>query len=628
MPQNKWPTTPSDRRDRDRVVRLVRFVGQRQLVWTAGDLQRAAKADASLVLEDSSSLSRHVHALDSNLITKVEKRLDYGMAEEAAAASRTRHQFVLTARLPEYLAGGRSLGDLERVYCALFVAREVEEVAAVSTRSVTNVLNNVEALALVTARNTQNHLNTLSVRRTPLVQETKNDRWSLWHPIGPRPDYPEFDDWVAQYRAAGLNGGHATGAGHATMNAMAHEMVVLTARASRSSAWPAGRSVQVSDIRAAAGTDRRVQELNAMLQERRRTIGSVLGDLTKETIAGRQRVNVNVVKVGAVSGEAVYYDAPHEPGFDRRRLIVPFRQLQAELERDNLAYLTQEVSAATGLLSERSTLLRAIGACRMLTVHAQLTPIGALIDELQGKGELLGKSVREAVAKYRQQLIDFMKRVGEEEPLRADAGRLLGGLGTEIAEVLASPRPLMNPHEFAGFVSVHARGGLEPADFAHRVKALRRLANPEFVSQHDDDPAKAARVCFDRVEALCYLADRFNGRVYGFLSSGHRLMGRDLRSPTLMRLAAEDGTSNTRRAGLAGLVLLGDPAAVDVAMAWIQQSDRPDELTDAMYALLVAGAVGQVNWPDRVKNTLDRTLRVTLTDVLLASRTGRRLLQR
>lgn len=626
----KWPSSTTEKRDRDRVVDLVRVVGEQKLVWTVYDVRRAMKAAPRLVLTHSGQLSRHLHALDAALITPVDKRLNFGPGRDGNGPSKARQQWVLTGRLSEYEAGGISLDDLERVYHALWVAIEVAEVDAVATRDVTKVLQNIEALALVTPRNTANHLTTLHARPQRLVEKVKSGRWSLWRPLGERPTHPDFDRWVQRYREVTNGGQDAPRTGHATINAVVQELVSITVRLMRSpTAWPAGRSVQLADIRAAAGKDGRAAELATYLRTRGRSIGSVLGDLTKEHIAGRRRVVQQVVKVGAVNGSGPYYDVPAQEGIQRRRLIVPFRQLQAELAPHTIRQLDAEVRAAERFRRGGSaSVLQAIGVERLMTIHRELDPAGLLLRELEESAHLLGRTVRDGVRDHRSRLTDILSRVPPREVLEDEAEELTRELGLELGEALKWDRPMMTPHEYVSYLSPVVVGKLTPSEFLHRVKTLRRFDNPGFVTQTDPDPARAARYCIDRAEGLCYLAERYQGRVHSFLRAGLHLLGRDFRGSALVRLLARSDRSADRRAALGALVLLDDPEAAAVAVAWLRCSERPEEVVDALQALLILGLIPELDWPDRIRRTDSRLIRDALTNVVLAARTGRRLLQR
>lgn len=625
----QWPASDSERRDRDLVVELVRITGEQQLVWTVYDVRRLMKSTPRLRLTHTGQLSRHIHALDRELITPVDKRLDSGRARDESLPSRTRHQFVLSRRLPEYEAGASSMDDLERVYHALWVALEALGLEEVPTQEVTRVLHNIEALALVTPRNTLNHLVTLHERNQQLVEKSKRGRWSVWRALGCRPEHPQFEAWVQEYAATAESGSTTAQAGHATLNAMGHELVLRALRSSRSSTWPAGHSVQIADIRAAIGRDRRAKELSDHLRVRGRSVGAVLGDLTKERIAGRRRVERPVVKVGSVEGSAPYYDAPGEPGFERRRLILPFRLLQAELASNTLKQLDEEACAADRFRNGHgSVLLRAVGAVRLVLVHRALHPAERLLEELEDQSHLLSKNIRQGVDEYRSKLSAFLSRVPSREAVTDEAAQLFAELGEELEATLAADRPLMTPHAYVSYLSPHVVGDLTPSEFLHRVKTLRRFDNPNHTKQTDPDPARSARYCVDRAEGLCYLAERYQGRVYGFLRSGLQLLGRDHRSPVLFRRLARDGDPVNRRAALAALVLLDDPGARSVANEWLLSSERPEEIVEAIQALLVLGEIERTDWPPRIRRTENRQIRDALTNCVLAARSGRPLLQR
>lgn len=629
MAHDSWPQSKEDLQDHHTVVDLVRTVGEQKLVWTIYDIQRERKRNPRLNLNDSSQVSRHVHLLDDRLVTRVDRRLDAGQVKDESRPTRARHQFVLTSRLPEYNGGAVSIDDLERIYFALWVALVVLGIEEVPTRTVTDVLRNVEALALVTPRNTANHLKTLEKRNQQLVEQRKDGRWSMWRPVGPKPDHPDFQDWVRAFDRATEGGEAPPTVGHATVNALGHELLRRALHHSRSSTWPAGHSVQITHIRSAVGKDERAQELASMLRKRGRSMGSVLGDLTKQRIAGRDRVEKKVVKVGSVRGNGTYYDAPGEPGYERRRLIYPYKSLQEELSSVARQQLAAEAREAERLrITASSEVLRTIGTVRLLLVHRQLDPAEALLELLEGQSELLGKTIRKSVRNYRSQLNELIERLPSREVIQEEAEHRLSELGLDIETVLSAERPLMTPHDYVGFVSPHIVGDLSPSEFLHRVITLRRFDNPSFVLQTDSDPARSARYCVDRADALCYLAERYQGRVYSFLRSGLSVLGRDLRSPELVKALLNDPQPAHRHSALAALVLLASPEAVHVAEQWLHEAERPEDLIAAMHALLVLGEADEIEWPQRIRSTRSPLLRKALTDTVLAARTGRRLLQR
>lgn len=632
MPAKRtWPATPSERRDRDRVVDLVTRVGESRFTFTVYDLRREMGRVDRLQLEHSGQLSRHVHALDEGLVTPMGQRLGFGEAQADGRPSKARHRWALTRRLREYEASTPELDDLERVYHALWVAIVALEVTEVPTRTVTNVLRNVEELALRTPRNTLNHLMTLHRRNQRLVDKENREgtRWSMWRPIGSEPDHPHFERWVAAYRALGTGGDHVPGSGHATLNAMAHELVVLALRAKRSSHWPAGHSVQIADIRAVAGVDPRARQLARRIRERGRSLGAVLGDLTKERIAGRTRVERPVIKIASPMSGGSYYDAPDEPGFERRRVVVTYRALRRELSDTHLDQLAVEYAVADQLhRSARSDALRAVGAVRRVMVHRQMEPAERLMLELEDSSALLAKQTRESVREYRGKLNRLHARHGSPDDAQEEAEVLLCRVGLSLDELLSADRPLLTPEEYASYLPAHARRGRSPAEFIANATSLRRFPNTKFVSQTDEDPERAARYVVDRADALCYLAERYQGRTFPFLREGARVLGRDLRHPGLARVLLESLHSRERRAGLAALVLLGDPCAVQTAEQWLGTDAAPQEMADALHALLVLKHVEPSTWPAHVRAGQERAIRDTRTQVVLAARTNRWLLQR
>jgi hypothetical protein len=629
-PRNSWPGTDAERSDRHKVVELVSTVGERKLVWTVFDLRKEIDAAPRLQLAHSDELGRHVQALDDALITRWDQRLDVGEIQSPDRQTKRRHQYVLTRRVSELEHTVPDIDDLERVYFALWVAVTVIGVEEVPTTAVTDVLRNVEGLALVEPRNTANHLTTLNKRNQRAVERDKpnGSRWVMWRPLGDPPSYPHFERWVRAYASHGNNGNHVAGTGHATINSLLRELVILTIRQMKSSHWPAGRSVQIADIRTVAGADPRAGELTKMLRERGRDIGSCLGDATKETVAGLRRVNQVIVKVGSPMGGGAYYDVPDEPGFERRRLVVNYRELKGGLSDFRIQQIEREYRAAERLLrTDGSPVVHAIAAARQALAVEEFAEPEEILEHLEQESVLLSKAIRKSASSYRGKLDGAIARLGQPQDLRDRADEALKPFGLDLETVSMAGRPLMTPDSYAAYVPQGHRRGLTSAELVHRVKALRRFPNPDFVRNTDEDPSLSARYCVDRVEALCYLSERHLGRVFPLLREGALLLGSTYRHPDLLRQVARDGTARERRAARASLVLLGDPEAVNVALEALGQSSVQDTI-DALHMLLVMQRIQPDEWPPSVRGPRDRMLRDAVVQVVLAARTERWLLQR
>jgi hypothetical protein len=632
MALRKWPGTPAERRDRDLVVDLVLRVGARNQIFTVADLRREMEAEPRLQLAHPRQLSRHVHDLDDALIVRVGQRLASGATVREGAPAKARHEFTLASRAGEPRPDAIGMTDTQRVHHALWVAIEAMDSPEVPTKTVTAVLRSVQALALHTERNTLNHLVLLGDRSEPLASRRKPDgeRWTLWRPEGAKPEHPDFVRWVSAFRATGEDHREVVRTGKATLVSLAQELVAIAVRQSRSTTWPAGRPVQIADIRAVCARDERARQIHEVLTSRRAGgLGAVLGDATKERIAGRDRAVQRVVKISGGIGDAAYYDVPDEPGFEGRRLYIVMRALREEMGPQRLrALLNEHIEARSLLRAESSPGTRAAAAARRVLVWRELRPIRHLLEEAKNGASRLSQASRDSLIGYERRLDELVRDLGDPRQDQDEAEAALAAVGLSLADLLAADRPTMTPAEYVSFLPRGPARGLSAADVLHRATTLRRFPNPSFVSQRDSDPARCARYVVDRAEALHYLATRDQGAVFGLLNAGMRLLGRDLRYSALARVLAEEAGPKERRAGLGALVLLGDSEAPDMALRHIQCAATPAAVVDALHALIVTRSVEPSRWPPKVLQSRDRMIRDAVTQVVLASRSGRWLLQR
>lgn len=627
-PKKRWPETRAERRDRDRVVELVHRVGEKKLRFTVADLRTEMGRNELLGLERSDDLARHVADLPPTLLREVNPRLCLGV--ERTSLPRTKHCFVLTHRLREYRAAGKDLDDLERIYLALWTAYRVNGDKPVPTSVVTRVTKEIEALAPDRVQQTNLRLKVLASRHQPLAEKQKRppSRWLLWKPLGPAPLHRDFQSWVRRIRELAPPDGPVVSTGNATRGELVAELVEVAIRETVSGTWPNGRSVSMADIRAATGKDLRAKELARKLRASGSSLGVVLGELTKERIAGQHRVHQNVAKVPNPWGSTTYYDMPMRPGFDRRSVVVLFRGVQEAASARVLEGIQEEWSAASQLASMDSP-LGSVGRIREFLVQRELDALGELVQRLLDRSDLISKANRNRVSATAKRLSAFRRYKGTTAAALSAAESAARALRVSLAEMLESPRPLLTATEYAAFFPERARDGRTPAEFLARVQSLRRFPNPDFTSRfHGGDPRQKAPTAVDRVDALVYAVQRRTAKAAPLLLAGYRLLGRNLRASCVPESLMNTGDPAVRRASLGALVLLGADAAAKWARLLIEDPDASTSLViDALRALVVLDEFRRDELPSRIARAKDLALREVLRSMDLAQRQGRLLLQ-
>ena len=625
-----WPKSPKERADRNTVVTLIGRVGRENLRFTVSDLRKHLEAHDRFSLHHPKDLSRYVAYLErpGTLLVRVGARFDSG--REGAAPRRSRHTFVLTSRLVEYEAGQgtEELDDVERVRLALWVAFLICG-RPVPTRAVTEVLKNILPLAVEAKRQTWGFLETLASRADPLAEKLKTpgQRWLQWKPLGDKPDLDGLAGWVQEVRPLLRNESTLSGAGHATKNEVVREILEIAVRGHSSPRWPSGRSVTVSDTGATIHDDERARYLHQHLKRIGGSLGKVLGDVTKTTIAGRERVDQRVIKVPNPWSESTYYDVPELPGFEARRLVVPMRGLASLLSAAALHELNLEHAEAVALDDGEDPVIGAISAVRRLHLQHELDVIGEPLRSTKEQAHLLSRPERdrldEMVAKYDQ--VRSLRGTTAEALQRA--AKALSPFGIAPEEVLAADRPLLNGTEYAAWFPPATLRGLTPAEFLARARSLPRYPNPRYVSRKDPDPVRASATGVDRVDALLYAAQRSHTPLIGFSASGAALLGRFLRDPRLPALLLDSKDSPLRHQGLAALALLGDDRAYTASVAALRDPSVGIRPSDAVYALMLLRRFEPGLVPPMVRRSADLGLLRTLSLAERAAREGRWLLQ-
>ena len=622
-----WPHTAAEKRDRERVLKLVYRVGRERLRFNTYHLRAAADADPALGLQHGRELHRHLRAIEGTTVVRIGTRNE--SVAGTAAARRGKSVYVLKARLRELDTAPPELDDLEKALRAVWVAVAAFGGIEVPTNAVTAVLRSIEDLAPESRRRTSEFLQSLYGRAAPLVERTKvpGQRILHWLPTGSPPEDDRFDRWVEQFKALNQGLTSVVASGHATVGGMVEELVEIAIDRSRSTTWPVGHPATVRDLDMIAGADDRAAELTRLLRRRGTTPAVVLGHQTKETIAGAPRRDRRVVKVQGPLGTGTYYDCPHLPGFERRALFVQYQALRYTFTTRRIQLVAEEHGRASALQEHEETVARACGVVRNLAVHQEVQEYEAALGGLEQHSALLSKKIRESLIDYRRRLDTLSRTLPPRDDLREEATRLLTPLGVTSSEVLEAPRPLIVADDYVRWFPDHMLRGLNAVDFLARANTLSRYPNPDHTHRSDPDPRKAAATCVDRVEAMLYAASYIQTPLLDLLQAGAGLLGRFLRHPGLLRAALDSPRADVRRAGLGSLVLLGDSAAVQAAWQELDRPHTPDSLVDALYALLALEKLDLQRIPIPVRQTTDRYVQSVLRQVVRAAHQGRSLLQ-
>lgn len=463
--------------------------------------------------------------------------------------------------------------------------------------------------------------------RSQVSPDSSFQRWVQWRPTGAEPGLAELDEWMRKVRPFLNTASALSAAGHATKNEVVREMVEIAVKSHKSSAWPAGRSVTITDIRATISDDKRARELHKHLVRLGGRVGVVLGDLCKDVIDGRARVDQRVVKVPNPWTESTYYDTPMLDGFESRRLVVPMRGLATVFSSATVHDLNLERSAALAMRG-MDPVLDAIVALRILHVQHELDRIGEQVVSVRQAAALLSKTesdrLDEMIARYNR----LRAGHGTTAEALADAGEALAPFSIDPAEVLAVDRPLLTGSEYAAWFPASALRGRTAPEFLARAKSLKRYPTPAFTGRTDPDPVRASPTGVDRVDALVYAAQQRHTPMAGFLLGGSALLGRFLRDARLPALLLESGDLHLRHQALAALALLGDERACTVARAALDGAEHWVRKSDAIFALMVLRRfrAGMIPGPERRAADLP-LLRLTVLAEQAATG-GRWLLQR
>lgn len=628
--KRSWPGTPAELRDRACVVALVKRVGKNRLMFTTDDIRSEMNEVPGLRVIKSGELWRHLEALSGDLIEEAGRR-DFG----GAASSRDgngRKKWMLCSRRCEPdepdAALPLELHDLERVHLAVWVAVRALKMKTVPTRAVTEVLKNIEPLTLTNPRQTYHLLTRLESRSEPAVRKAhiEGKRWCRWAPLN-EPDHPHFSAWVKEFREQAASNGGGAPAGRASTTEVARELVLIGIRKSKSSTYPLGTPVSLKKLSEVAGAVPEAGILADSIRRRRGTFSQKILDASREVMTDWQRVNVRIARVKSPLRGTVRYDVPDEPGFAHRRLILQLWDLRQALYEGVLERLNEDTRAA-GRLPEHYPRsgheLQTLIAARVVLNQREFEALDSLLIEVSADEALFSKKIREEIGRHRSTLNDFlMNGFGSGEEHDILEGRL-ADLKLDMNEVVNAPRVYVTPAEYSAYFSSRELEGQAIAAFKAFSALLRRFPSPTNILQSDRERLKPYSIVTDRAESLPYAAGARRAMCGGMLACGARLLGRNLRSPDLVRSLANSDDLALRRDTMAALFLLKDPQAEDMAHAFLSCSaSAPDTVAASLWVLHLAGSLIPEVIPTHVRQSQDHFVGKSLRAIMLARHQNR-----
>lgn len=628
--RGSWPGTAEEIADRDKVVALANRVGVHRLVFTVADLRAEISDVPALRLTHSSELSRHLAALDGDLIQEVGRR-DFGQA--GAEGYRGRKKYVLRSRLIELGTDSEAtnlhdIDDLERAHLALWIAFLSGGSQPVHTLQITSILHEIDALALDRPTQTHSLLQALASRTPQVVEKISSpgERWARWSPIGEAPHHDHFDEWLATFHERCADGRLPTG--KATLNEVGRDLLRLTIRASKSSRYAHGRCARLDDVRACAGENAEAGALAASIRRRKRSIAEVIIDAARGVIGGTARVDVRIARVLGPLSNNVFYDIPDEPGFEQRVAVIALQDVRTALSDGTLEAIEEDMREARALEDiyyDAGSELKALIAARGVLARREFERIEYVLHSVEKHMGAFSALVREEIIGHRAVLNRFLSRgiwFGDEDDVLAHT---CDELGLNLETVLGASRPAVTPDEYASWFPDSDLRHLTPAEFTNLAVSLRRFVNPRYTHARDTNRECAYRYTIDRVEALPYAAMRQMASAATPLAAGARLLGRNFRSPELTTLLGSSPDPALRVDSIAALILLnGDPRpAADALLSDV--STLSDVVAEVVRLLHLVPGWNPAMLPPHVRSSRDWTVLAAIRDVVLARDQSRRI---
>ena len=548
--------------DRGRTIELVRRTGRQKLVFTVQDVRREMGRGGTLALLRPKRLSNHVAALEGQLVRLVGQGRMIPGGEPTARAKR---RYVLIEREREFEAGYRTLDDAERVLVALHLAVQLAGGEAVPTSAVTSVIKAVPDLMPASDSPTASHLQNLATSAQPLarLESFPGQGGQFWLPVGEAPDHPRAAAWVEEAKTSEAYESGLLELGIANLSRLAEELVRVGVRAYARS-WPGGgRPVTADELTAAARACEDGRRLLSVLKRKGATLGAILGDASRTRVDGRPRKRSVLTKVPNRWSETVYYDVPHDPGYEERSMFPEYEGIVEHTDGPAIARLTSEARRAKRLLAAELPAHRAIGAARLALARSRWEDLLEGLHGLKYGGLVLPKGRRRVLSERLETLEAHQRALPILDPSRdTDLDAYLIACDLDPHGVINAPRPILIAPELVQWVPRALRAEMSPGKFLGNLPGLTRYPNPDYVGPNSGAPEEDHRVGVDRVQVLVYLAERITSPLATGLRRVQDLLGPDLRCPRILARLYSSGSLEAQRAALLGLALLGDDEAV------------------------------------------------------------------
>jgi hypothetical protein len=604
--------------DRGRTIELVRRTGRQKLVFTVQDVRREMGSDQAPNLLRPDRLSNHVAALEGTVVRLVGQGR---MIPGTKPTARAKRRYVLIEREREFEAGYRTLDDAERVLVALHLAVQLAGGEAVPTSAVTSVIKAVPDLMPTSDSPTASHLQNLATSAQPSarLESVTGQVGQLWLPVGEAPEHPNTAVWLEQAKKSEAYESGLLELGIANLSRLAEELVRLGVRAYARS-WPGGgRPVTADEILAAARACEEGRRLLNVLKRKEVTLGAILGDASRTRVDGRPRKRSILIKVPNRWSETVYYDVPHDPGYEQRAEFLEYQGIVEHTDGPALSRLTSEARQAKRLLSAELPAHRGFGAARLALVRGRWEELLEALQRLKYKGLGLLRRQRRLLSERLETLEAHQRVLPVLDPSHdIDLEAYLTDCDLDLHTVITAPRPILIAPDLVHWVPRALRPEMSPGRFLGNLPGFTRYPNPHYVGPNSGAPEEDHRVGVDRVEVLTHLAERITSPLATGLRRVRTALGPDLRCPRILSRLYSSGSMEAQRTALLGLALIGaDDAVRRYSFEIMENLAVPLRLAEAaVYAMLITRQLRE----EDVKSWMDTHGRPDLRGLLQPAR--------
>jgi len=576
------PTTDAD------IVRAsVRRAGRAALIVDTALIEAEINRRDGLASSSVATLRRHLadceraallYRLDSRLPVVFDLPVPTQGAQTRAGVQAPQARgglYLLAERVHELrVAAPDTLDDLTRTAVALQLAQFQLGGQPAPTRLVTHVLHTVPALHIRTTQDTNVLLQHLVNSPHGLAsRQTVNGRSVRWSITGRMRG--AWLQWVVaafnRHKDA-LEGAQRVAAAGAASHVELAATLVAACTARRTSAmWPAGRPVSMREISAELATVRLAADshdtlwgIDQALATRRGGVNGAIHDATRSRYAdGTTRRHPPVLRVAHPEVTGVAYTAPVVSAAMAPAWLL-WQRLKEQTGRPALTGLGEEWRATAPDEPSGDPPLAALQACQRVAVAMGADALRDDLHALLTLANDVSQTLRDAVDERRQQLVALRATWPTTAALQRDARRKLRALGFTLDDVLSAERPQITSDAYAALLPSSQTAGLAPSVLVANLSGVRRdrsvddEASPTRVGS-----GRAARLHLDRVDALIAAVETAQLPGLQPLTAAGRMLGRRIAHVPLVRRLAASAVLDTRLAGLAALVLLGDIGHVE-----------------------------------------------------------------